>query len=422
MNFCPHCGTQRSDGSFCGECGAQIEAPVPTRPVDLDAVVHRTPEAGAHESGVLAAVVAHDSAPAPEDESPGRADGNRAASERRALRLGRDAANDVVLTDPSTSRWHARIDCGPHPRITDLDSFRGTRVNDEHLHGSRTLVDGDVISVGNQRLVWSDGDILSMELPTGRPTLTARDLAVVAKNSKVLLHDVSLTLSPGTMTAVIGPSGAGKSTLLGALTGLSPATHGTVTHLGADLYEHYEDLKLRIGYVPQQEIQHHQLTVRQALGFSAALRLPPDMTAEERAARVSQVVETMQLTARMDNRIGTQLSGGQRKRVSIATELLTAPPVMFLDEPTSGLDPGLDIEVMGHLRALADDGRVVVVVTHSVLSLDACDTVVALAPGGRVAYAGPPRGLLEQFTCSSYPQVLREARARSRARGHRTVR
>ncbi len=158
--------------------------------------------------------------------------------------------------------------------------------------------------------------------------------------------------------------------------------------------------------MPQQDIQHPQLKVKQALGYAAELRLPPDTTAQERDARVRVVADQLQLTQRLENRIGTQLSGGQKKRVSIATELLTAPPLLFLDEPTSGLDPGLDLEVMRQLRRLADDGRVVMVVTHSVLALDVCDNVMVLAPGGRIAYFGPPSEVLAHFGVDNYPQVF----------------
>jgi hypothetical protein len=158
--------------------------------------------------------------------------------------------------------------------------------------------------------------------------------------------------------------------------------------------------------VPQQDIQHPQLKVRQALRYAAQLRLPPDTTRQEQDARVHMVAQQLQLAERLDNRIGTQLSGGQKKRVSIATELLTAPPLLFLDEPTSGLDPGLDLEVMKQLRSLADGGRVVMVVTHSVLALDVCDNVMVLAPGGRIAYFGPPEGVLAHFGKKNYPEVF----------------
>ena len=233
---------------------------------------------------------------------------------------------------------------------------------------------------GNQTFRW-DGSQLVASATKAEFTLYADGLTTMVGGGKILLDNASLQLEPSSLTAVIGPSGSGKSTLLGALTGLLPATHGRVVWQGHDLYAHYDQLRFQIGLVPQQDIQHPQLKVKQALGYAAELRLPPDTTAQERFARVQTVAQQLQLGQRLDNRIGTQLSGGQRKRVSIATELLTAPPLLFLDEPTSGLDPGLDLEVMRQLRSLADDGRVVMVVTHSVLALDVCDNVLVMAPG-----------------------------------------
>ncbi len=319
--------------------------------------------------------------------------------------VGRDPANDVHLADPLVSRWHARIDVGTDVVLTDLHSFRGTQVNAQPVGSSCTLLEGDVVTIGSHRLAWMSGRLVPAPVAS-TAVLVASDLSTVTASGKQLLRDASLHLPAGSLTGIIGPSGAGKSTLLGALTGLRRATHGCVRYLGADLYEHYDDLKFTIGFVPQQDIQHPQLTVEQALDFAARLRLPPDTTAEERTARVRAVAARLQLAERMGNRIGTQLSGGQRKRVSIATELLTAPPLLFLDEPTSGLDPGLDVEIMRQLRDLATEGRVVVVVTHSMLALDTCDTVVVLAPGGRVAFSGQPSKLLEHFGCSTYPEVF----------------
>jgi len=331
-----------------------------------------------------------------------------------AITIGRDPSNSVQVEDPLVSRHHARVErqssrqtpgTSTTARLVDLDSFRGTFVNGEVVRGSRPLETGDVITVGNHRLLWTGHD-LEPAPADDSPVLEAERLSVVKVDGKRLLSDVSLALRPGTLTAVIGPSGAGKTTLLNALTGLRPATHGAVRYLGADLYENYNELRPKIGLVPQQDIQHHQLTTAQALTFSAELRLLPDATGEERDETVRAVAGRLQLLDRMDNRIGTQLSGGQRKRVSIATELLTAPPLLFLDEPTSGLDPGLDVGVMRQLRELADEGRVIVVVTHSVLALDTCDQVVVLAPGGLVAYDGAPDGLFEHFGCRTVPEVF----------------
>lgn len=319
--------------------------------------------------------------------------------------LGRNHACDVVVDDPLVSRRHATIELGPTVVLRDLGSFNGTFVNGQRVHGVVPLRPGDEVILGNQTLTWTGQDLTSRNTRSDL-TLVVENLTTVVKGNRRLIDGLSLELGPASLTAVIGPSGSGKSTTLGALTGTRPATYGNVIWQGHDLYTHYDQLRHQIGLVPQQDIQHPQLTVRQGLSYAARLRLPPDTTKAERNRRVDEVVAQMQLQRQVDNRIGTQLSGGQKKRVSIATELLTAPPLLFLDEPTSGLDPGLDRDVMHQLRGLADEGRVVVVVTHSVLALDVCDNVLVLAPGGRVAYFGPPSGVLAHFGCRDYPQVF----------------
>ncbi|MDN7120452.1 FHA domain-containing protein [Nocardioides sp. ChNu-153] len=323
----------------------------------------------------------------------------------RTFTIGRAQGCDVVLDDPLVSRRHAAIELGRAAVLRDLGSFNGTYVNGSRLQGGVGLSPGDEVIVGNQTFTWTGGQLLARNTRSDL-TLVVEGLTTVVKGGRRLLDGVSLELGPASLTAVIGPSGSGKSTMLGALTGTRPATYGNVIWQGHDLYAHYDQLRHQIGLVPQQDIQHPQLTVRQGLSYAARLRLPPDTGSAERAQRVEQVVGQMQLGRQVDNRIGTQLSGGQKKRVSIATELLTAPPLLFLDEPTSGLDPGLDRDVMHLLRGLADEGRVVVVVTHSVLALDVCDKVVVMAPGGRIAYAGPPDEVLAHFGCSDYPEVF----------------
>jgi ABC transport system ATP-binding/permease protein len=322
------------------------------------------------------------------------------------LTLGRGPGNDLVLDDPLVSRRHAVVELTTPPVLRDLDSFNGTFVNG-HRVTAHALDDGDQVVVGAQTLVW-DGRRLARPRRTARRMLVADGLSTVTPDLVRLLDGVSLELESGTLTGIIGPSGAGKSTLLNALTGLVPAGRGRVLWNGHDLYRHYEELRFQIGLVPQDEILHPQLTVRDGLRFAARLRLPPDTTRAEQEHRVDQVVEQLGLRGQRDLRIGRELSGGERKRVSIATELLTAPPLLFLDEPTSGLDPGLDRSVMEQLRDLADDDRVVVVVTHSVLALDLCDQVVVLGRGGRPAYVGPPGDVLDHFGCADYPQLFQQ--------------
>src|SRR6185437_867470 len=222
---------------------------------------------------------------------------------------------------------------------------------------------------------------------------------------KVILDDVSFPLGERTLMAVIGPSGAGKSTLLGALTGMQPATSGGVSSDGRDRYANYAELRDRIGLVPQENILHTQLSPRRALGYAAELRFPRDVSAADRARRVTEVLGELALTEHAGTRT-VALSGGQQKRVNVALELLTKPSLLFLDEPTSGLDPGLDKSVMQQMADLAHDGRTIIVVTHSVANLDLCDRLLVIVPGGKIAYFGPPKDGLKHFNQPGWAEVF----------------
>jgi len=318
--------------------------------------------------------------------------------------IGRSRACDVVVDDPLASRQHAAVEIRERTTtLRDLGSFNGTFLNGRPVTTPEELNTGDRIGVGTSTFAWDGHHVVAAE-PL-RPAFSARHLEVVTRSGARLLEDVTFSAPSGSLVAVIGPSGAGKSTLLGALTGLHPATGGRVMWGGRNLYEEYAQLRFLIGLVPQEDILHRQLTVRRALDYAARLRLPPDTSATERASRIGEVLAEVGLSDRVDHRVD-RLSGGQRKRTSIALELLSAPQLLFLDEPTSGLDPGLDRQVMSSLRSLADAGRVVLVVTHSVLALNECDRVLVMAPGGRVAYFGPPEELLEFFDAHDYPTVF----------------
>lgn len=333
----------------------------------------------------------------------------------RTVRIGRAGDNDLVVDDLVVSRRHAELrplPGGGH-EIVDLGSHNGTYLNG--LPAVRApLRPGDVVGIGHSAFCLV-GDQLREYVDTGAVSLDVQDLTVaVDRGRKVLLDHVSFPVGEKCLLAVVGPSGAGKSTLLGALTGQRPASHGTVVYDGRDLYRDYAELRQRIGLVPQDDILHTQLTARAALGYAAELRFPQDTAKAERRARVEEVIRELGLEQRAGQPVHS-LSGGQRKRVSVALELLTKPSLLFLDEPTSGLDPGMDRSVMHMLRRLADDGRTVVVVTHSVLSLDVCDRLLVLAPGGRVAYYGPPGDALAFFGFAQWPEAF-EAFERDRDR------
>ncbi|WP_156781520.1 ABC transporter ATP-binding protein, partial [Mycobacterium gordonae] len=224
-------------------------------------------------------------------------------------------------------------------------------------------------------------------------------------DGKTLLQKVSLTARPGTLTAIIGGSGAGKTTLARLIAGYTTPSSGAVTFAGHNIHTEYASLRSRIGMVPQDDVVHRQLTVNQALGYAAELRLPPDTTKADRARVIAQVLDELGLTQHADTRVD-QLSGGQRKRASVALELLTGPSLLILDEPTSGLDPALDLQVMTMLRQLADAGRVVLVVTHSLTYLDVCDQVLLMAPGGKTAFLGPPDEIAASMGTSNWAHIF----------------
>ncbi|BBX42463.1 FHA domain-containing protein [Mycobacterium simiae] len=320
------------------------------------------------------------------------------------IRIGRATDNQVVLDDLLVSRYHAVVRrTGNQWELVDNHSANGTYVNGNRI--VRAIIGpNDIVGIGHQLLHLS-GDQLVEYVDTGDISYEASNLRVVTSKGKTLLSDVSFALPQRCFMAVVGPSGAGKSTLLGALTGFSPATSGEVRYDNRDLYQNYAELRHRIGFVPQDDILHTPLTVRKALNYAARLRFPQDVSAAERKQRIDEVLTELGLAGHANQRIDS-LSGGQRKRTSVALELLTKPSLLFLDEPTSGLDPGYEKSVMQTLRALADDGRSVVVVTHNTAQLNLCDRLLILAPGGRLAYFGPPQQALGYFNCSDFADLF----------------
>ena len=330
----------------------------------------------------------------------------RAAS---LIRIGRGSENDVVIDDVRVSRRHAEIrgTAGTY-EVIDLDSHNGTFVNGQPIRRSR-LSDGDLIGIGGKVFRLS-GDAIEEYEPAGQAWLLASGLSTWTQDRKRrLLSAIDLAVPPATLVALVGPSGAGKTTLLNALTGSRPADRGTVQFGGRDLYRSYDELRHDLGVVPQSDILHTELTVRRALDFAAELRFPPDVDSRARGQRVEEVLRELGLSQRADTVI-ERLSGGQRKRASVAIELLTKPALLFLDEPTSGLDPANEEQVIALLRQLADDGRIVVVVTHSTETISRADLVIYLAPGGKLAYFGDPQGALSYFSRNgqvSHSQVFR---------------
>ncbi|MCI0518671.1 MAG: ATP-binding cassette domain-containing protein [Chloroflexi bacterium] len=226
--------------------------------------------------------------------------------------------------------------------------------------------------------------------------LTAIALRKEPRPGLNLLQDISLAFQPNEFIVIVGQSGGGKSTLLDALSGYRPASSGQVLVNEVDAYQNFDAIRTLIGYVPQRDIIHMELTVRQALDYAAQLRLPRGTRRAARRQRVEEVLQDLDLAHRADAPVAS-LSGGQQKRVSIGVELLTRPRLFFLDEPTSGLDPATETALMLLMRKLADQGRTILLVTHATKNVMLADKAVFLARGGHLAWFGPPQEALQTF-------------------------
>lgn len=325
-----------------------------------------------------------------------------------AITVGRAPDNTIVINDVLASRHHALLLPTPDGlEIQDLHTINGTFVNGVQVEQA-TLREGDTVTVGNVDLVVQDGTLVTKTTATRVGGLEVQAIDFTVEGGKKLLDAISFSAEPGTLTAVIGPSGAGKSTLARLVVGITSPSAGKVNFEGHNVHAEYAVMRNRIGMVPQDDVVHPQLTVSQALHYAAELRLPPDTTREDREQVVTRVLEELDMTKHADTRVD-KLSGGQRKRASVAMELLTGPSLLVLDEPTSGLDPALDRQVMSLMRQLADAGRVVIVVTHSLTYLSYCDQVLLLAPGGKTAFCGPPRDIGKEMGTTDWADIFANA-------------
>ncbi|HEX6819729.1 MAG TPA: FHA domain-containing protein [Ktedonobacterales bacterium] len=319
------------------------------------------------------------------------------------LSIGRRPDNRIVLPHQQVSALHALlVREGGTYRILDRHSTNGVYVNGER-QTDYLLELGDEIRIGPYRFVYEANQLARYD-ESKFIGIQAVDLYKTGTNEIILLDDISLCVPPRAFVAVVGGSGAGKSTLLDALNGLRPAQGGSVAYNGQDLYANRAAFRTQMGYVPQDDIVHKDLTVERALYYAAKLRLPSDFTEQLIAQRISEVLDDVEMSARR-HLLVKKLSGGQRKRVSIALELLANPSLFFLDEPTSGLDPGLDRKMMYLLRRLADKGHTIVLVTHATSNINVCDFVCFLGQGGRLVYFGPPDEARTFFGKSDFAEI-----------------
>jgi ABC-type multidrug transport system ATPase subunit/pSer/pThr/pTyr-binding forkhead associated (FHA) protein len=323
----------------------------------------------------------------------------------RPLIIGRDPQADIRLDSPDVSRKHVYIRMTEGRYILeDAGSTNGTYVNNQRA-GIVALKDGDLIEIGNFLLVFANGKVTPYQSNGMRLDVSGLSRDVRTRRGKLrILDQVNLSILPREFVAVVGGSGAGKSTLLNALVGIRRGS-GRVDINGQDFYREYEHFRSQLGYVPQNDILHTSLTVDKALEYAARLRLPSHVHAAERRQRISAVLDTVSMNTETirKTRIG-ELSGGQRKRVSIAAELLADPKLIYLDEATSGLDPGLEKKMMHTLRRMADEGRTVVLITHATDNIIQADHVAFLSQG-RLIFFGPSQEALDFFEVDDFSDI-----------------
>lgn len=308
------------------------------------------------------------------------------------IKIGRHSDNDIVIDNIRVSRHHARIiKEGEDWFIEDLGSSNGTFVNGKKI--KKALVsDKDSVLIGGIPL--SLEDFLKKEKKIkGDVSITLENVSFEI-NGKKLIDDISLTLYPNEFVGLIGPSGSGKTTLMLLMNGMNLPTNGKVLINNHSLHHNFEAFKGQIGYVPQDDIIHRELTVRESLLYTSKLRLQTTFT-EDVESQVNKVLQTLSLKEAQDVLIGTAekkgISGGQRKRVNLAQELLTEPSVLFLDEPTSGLDPKSDFDVMNLLKNISQKGKIVLLTTHAITeeNFRILTHLIVLTKQGKLAYFGP---------------------------------
>jgi ABC transport system ATP-binding/permease protein len=281
--------------------------------------------------------------------------------------LGRDPSCSYPLNYPMISWQHAALErTAAGIYVEDLGSRNGTYVNGERITGKTLVHPGQEIGLGSFRFqLLEDGGLAKREY-NGNVTIEVSAVAVNAPNGDRLLNEISLTIFPSELVALMGPAGAGKTTFLKAINGYTPPAAGRVLFNGADLYQFYDRFRQQMSYVPQDDIVHPQLTVREALYFSAKLRT--DLTDPEIEQRIDEVLSSLEIQDKKNTIIGSPehkvLSGGQRKRVNIAMELIAAAPVIFLDEPTSGLSSYDAENVVRVLKKLSSEGNTIITTIH----------------------------------------------------------
>lgn len=326
-----------------------------------------------------------------------------------SITLGSSSSCDVTIPPNGVAKKHATIHRSQgNFYINDEGSLNGVHVNGQKIPRTSNfpLNDLDVIFIGNTKFILYRGTLIYQIYNRGIQ-LDAVDIVKQVRikfKVKEISSHINMSIKPSEFVAFVGGSGAGKSTFMKCISGVNQPTYGRVYLDGENLYENYQDLKYNIGYVPQDDIVYPNLTLHDMLQYSAKLRMPDNTDSKTRYERIKEVLNIVQLSD-FENSYIRQLSGGQRKRASIAVELIADPNLFFLDEPTSGLDPGTERSVMQTLRTMADMGKTIILVTHNTLNLHLCDKVAFFGTRGRLCFYGPPQEALEFFNVTDFVDI-----------------
>ena len=324
--------------------------------------------------------------------------------------IGRDANCDIVLDNPQADRHHARIIFdGEHHFIEDLKSTNGTYVNNKKIKKA-VLKNEDRIEVPSSAYIYFNQKLLSSKSENGIEV----DLVDITKdvydkgnkkNKIRLVDNVSFRIEKSSFVGIVGGSGAGKSTLLDCINGRRPGTGGTVYYDTNDFYQNMNCYQPIIGYVPQKDILHENLPLFDSLCYTASMRIRNDITRSEIEDIVKRVIKEVKLEGKEHLKISF-LSGGQKKRVSIAMELLSNPKIIYLDEPTSGLSPDLDYEIMSLLKDLSKSGRTIIIITHTMDNINLCDKIAFLGKGGKLCFYDSPDKIKSYFKMQDYSKIF----------------
>ena len=332
--------------------------------------------------------------------------------------IGRADDCDIKVRNVAVSRYHAGVrHINGEFYVFDNKSTNGVFVNGIKIEKPVRLTDKDIFTILNTTFIYSNGKLFYRVNPEGI-ALNIKNLnkVVPAKGGKkTILDKVNCSIGANEFVAIIGGSGAGKTTLMTAMSGFDTQITGDVFCNGINLRENFQTLKNVIGFVPQQDIIYENITLKKMLYYTAKLKMPEDTTKKEIYKRIHDVLEMVELLEHQDTYI-RRLSGGQKKRASIAVELLANPGLFFLDEPTSGLDPGTEQHLMHTLSRLSkEQEKTIIMVTHTTNNIHLCDKVIIMGYGGRLCYCGAPSGIKNFFDTDDIVEVYDKITADTKA-------